>query len=127
MVRQKKVNGFTLTEIMIVVAIIGILVSIAVPGFVKAREKAQANACLEAQSKMDGAVDTYAIDTGKNTGDPAPASSALIGNTLYVKTWPRCPLDVSGTGKPTNIAIPKIGSSSVCPQAVVPPDHKRAR
>ena len=121
---QRRKSGFTLVEIMIVVAIIGILVGIAVPGFVKAREKAQSNACLEAQQKMDGAVDCYAIDTGKKTGDPAPSSTHIIGRTQYVKTWPRCPV---GSNGPTPILIPKIGSSSVCPVEPAIATHKRAR
>ena len=117
---KRLVKGFTLVEIMIVVAIIGILVTIAVPGFIKAREKAQANACQEAQLKMDGAVDNYAIDNGKKTGDTAPTASLIIGYNLYLKTAPTCPVGASG---PTHIVIPVVGSSSVCPNTVAA--HKR--
>ena len=48
-------KGFTLVEIMIVVAIIGILVSIATPGFINARKQSRAKACQESQEKLDGA------------------------------------------------------------------------
>jgi prepilin-type N-terminal cleavage/methylation domain-containing protein len=109
----KRVNGFTLVEIMIVVSVIGILTGIAVPGFVKAREKAQSTACMESQSKMDGAVDIYAIDTGKKTGDVVTDPSVLIGKLQYVKTWPRCPVEAGSNG-PAHIAIPAVGSSSFC-------------
>lgn len=117
---KKRVAGFTLVEIMIVVAIIGILVGIAVPGFIKAREKAQANACQEAQSKLDGAVDNYAIDNGKATGAAAPADSAIIGYNLYLKTIPKCPIG------PTRLVTPLVGSSSVCPNVGTAPTHKRS-
>ena len=120
---KKITKGFTLVEIMIVVAIIGILVGIAVPGFIKAREKAQTNACQEGQLKMDGAVDNWAIDTGKATGDTAPAASAIIGYNLYLKTAPKCPVGATGG---TIIDPPTVGSSSVCPNVATVPLHKRS-
>ncbi len=117
-----KKRGFTLVEIMIVVAIIGILVAIAVPGFLKAREKAQQNACLEAQEKMEGAVDNWALDEGKTTGDQANASD-IIGYSLYLKEQPTCPLDQNNVtysnGEvdegPDPIVIPEVGQPAACP------------
>jgi prepilin-type N-terminal cleavage/methylation domain-containing protein len=106
---KRNTKGFTLVEIMIVVAIIGILVGIAVPGFIKAREKAQANACMEGQTKMEGAVDNYAIDNGLKTGDATITSALIVGPTLYLKTAPTCPVG------PVLIAIPPVGNVAICP------------
>ena len=61
-------QAFTLVEIMIVVAIIGLLAAIAVPNFVKARSTSQANACINNLRKIDDAASQFAIEQGKQTG-----------------------------------------------------------
>src|SRR5260370_37092111 len=61
--------GFTLVEIMIVVAIIALLAAIAVPGFLRARKRSQASKILNDLRMIDGAVDQYAIETGRKSGD----------------------------------------------------------
>jgi prepilin-type N-terminal cleavage/methylation domain-containing protein len=66
---QTKHSGFTLVEIMIVVAIIALLAAIAVPGFLRARKRSQASKILNDLRLIDGAVDQYAIETGRKTGD----------------------------------------------------------
>jgi prepilin-type N-terminal cleavage/methylation domain-containing protein len=63
-----KKAGFTLVEIMIVVAIIALLAAIAVPGFLRARKRSQATKILNDLRMIDGAVDQYAIETGRATG-----------------------------------------------------------
>lgn len=73
-----------------VIAPAGILVGIAVPGFIKARGKAQSNACYENLAKLEGATDNWAIDTGKKTGDKVTAAD-IVGPTLYLKSMPVCP------------------------------------
>src|SRR5436309_8558291 len=60
--------GFTLVEIMIVVAIIALLAAIAVPGFLRARKRSQASKILNDLRMIDGAVDQYAIETNRTTG-----------------------------------------------------------
>jgi prepilin-type N-terminal cleavage/methylation domain-containing protein len=60
--------GFTLVEIMIVVAIIALLASIAVPGFLRARKRSQASRILNDLRLIDSAVDQYAIETNRMTG-----------------------------------------------------------
>jgi prepilin-type N-terminal cleavage/methylation domain-containing protein len=64
-------GGFTLVEIMIVVAIIALLAAIAVPGFLRARKRSQAAKVINDLRMIDAAVDQYAIETGKKTGDGA--------------------------------------------------------
>ena len=61
-------KGFTLVEIMIVVAIIALLAAIAVPGFLRARKRSQASRILNDLRMIDSAVDQYAIETSKSSG-----------------------------------------------------------
>ena len=78
---KKKIAGFTLVEIMIVVAIIALLAAIAVPGFLRARKRSQASKILNDLRLIDAAVDQYAIETGKKTADPCNVADW----TNYVK------------------------------------------
>ena len=78
-------KGFTLVEIMIVVAIIGLLAAIAIPNFVRARTKAQTNACIANLKQVDGAKTLWNLDG--NTG--TPGWSDLV--TAYIKKQPSCP------------------------------------
>jgi prepilin-type N-terminal cleavage/methylation domain-containing protein len=66
---NKNRGGFTLVEIMIVVAIIALLAAIAVPNFLRARKRSQATRILEDLRILDSACDQYAIETNKSTGD----------------------------------------------------------
>src|SRR5476651_2444531 len=65
---NKNRGGFTLVEIMIVVAIIALLAAIAVPNFLRARKRSQATRILEDLRMLDSAMDQYAIETNKATG-----------------------------------------------------------
>ena len=71
MPRKLKSNyaGFTLVEIMIVVAIIALLAAIAVPGFLRARKRSQASKILNDLRMISGAIDQYAIENSKKSDD----------------------------------------------------------
>ena len=69
---SKNRGGFTLVEIMIVVAIIALLAAIAVPGFLRARKRSQASKVLNDLRMIDSAVDQYAIENRMKTGDVVP-------------------------------------------------------
>jgi len=78
---KKRHGGFTLVEIMIVVAIIALLAAIAVPGFLRARKRSQASRILNDLRMIDSAVDQYAIETNRKTGDAV----AVTDWTNYLK------------------------------------------
>ena len=70
---SKRRGGFTLVEIMIVVAIIALLAAIAVPGFLRSRKRSQASKVLNDLRMIDAAIDQYAIETSKKSNDPVGA------------------------------------------------------
>src|SRR5215470_18418239 len=80
--QMRKLNkGFTLVEIMIVVAIIALLAAIAVPGFLRARKRSQARRILNDLRMIDSACDQYAIETNRTSG----AVVAVADWTNYLK------------------------------------------
>jgi prepilin-type N-terminal cleavage/methylation domain-containing protein len=121
--RNKKRAGFTLVEIMIVVAIIALLAAIAVPGFLRARKRSQASRIVNDLRMIDSAVEQYALENGKLAGatidTPDWTQYMKNGTLLYntgadlfghaygpqtVDTTPKCPAeawnalsDVAGT------------------------------
>ena len=121
---QKSRAGFTLVEIMIVVAIIALLAAIAVPGFLRARKRSQASKVLNDLRMIDSAVDQYAIETGKKTGDPV----GVPDWTNYVKK--DTPLYSTGTdlfGNSYNDQIvdtlPKVPDNAWAALSDVAPDE----
>jgi prepilin-type N-terminal cleavage/methylation domain-containing protein len=101
--------AFTLVEIMIVVAIVGLLASIAVPYYVRQRASTQANICINTLLKLDDAACEFALEHGKKTGDPLNYPQDL---TPYIKLngsnqIPPCPAGGSYT-------LNSVGSVPVC-------------
>ena len=91
-IRVSNKSGFTLVEIMIVVAIIGLLAAIAIPNFVKARTTSQQNACINNLRQYDGAVQQWALENKKTSTD----TYGMTSIQPYVKldstgNLPACP------------------------------------
>ena len=83
-------SGFTLVEIMIVVAIIELLAAIAIPNFVKARSASQKSACIANLKQINGATATWAMEKKKNNSD-TPVATDLYGADAYIRDEPGCP------------------------------------
>jgi prepilin-type N-terminal cleavage/methylation domain-containing protein len=105
--------GFTLVEIMIVVAIIALLAAIAVPGFLRARKRSQASRIINDLRLIDSAVDQYAIETNKSTGNAVSVTdwtNYLKKDTNLYSTGK----DILGNpyGDQTVDSLPKVNQTS---------------
>jgi prepilin-type N-terminal cleavage/methylation domain-containing protein len=120
--QYRRKAGFTLLEIMIVVAIIGLLAAIAIPNFTRARAEAQAKVCINNLTKIDGAASLFALEQGRKTGDSINFPGDL---TPYIKlnannSIPGCP--AGGNYSDTAVGSPPACSlgSTVTPAHALP-------
>jgi prepilin-type N-terminal cleavage/methylation domain-containing protein len=91
-INRSRKAGFTLVEIMIVVAIIGLLAAIAIPNFIKARTTAQTNACINNLRQIDGAIQQWALQTNKSgSANVVQASLQPYLGRGVAGQWPTCP------------------------------------
>jgi prepilin-type N-terminal cleavage/methylation domain-containing protein len=107
-VRTATTGGFTLLEIMIVVAMIGLLAAIAIPNFLKARARSTATSCINNLRLMDDAKAQWALDT-RQISTALPTDADLFGAGLYIKAKPICP----GGGQ---YELRTVGELTLCDQ-----------
>jgi len=114
MQKRNRKLGFTLVEIMIVVAIIGLLAAIAIPNFVRARTTSQQNACINNLRLIDAAKQQWALEKGQ-ASSATPASSDLqpyLGRGTAGEL-PACPVDSTSTFT-TSYSPNNVGTKPVC-------------
>lgn len=106
--KTSRKSGFTLVEIMIVVAIIGLLAAIAIPNFVRARTTSQMNACINNLRQIDGATQQWALETKQ-----APNATVTYADIQgYLKNEVKCP--AGGTAFSDSYTLNGVTNKPVC-------------
>ena len=106
--RTSRKSGFTLVEIMIVVAIIGLLAAIAIPNFVRARTQSQKNACINNLRQIDGAIQQWALENKQ----AASATVTFTDISAYLKNSVICP--AGGTAFSDSYTLNGVRNKPTC-------------
>ena len=116
-VRKPNRSGFTLVEIMIVVALVGLLATIATPTWVRARTRAQTNTCINNLRQIDGAKQQWSLER-KQGPTALPQFSDISG---YLKRTVLCPAAGAGATFDTSYEMNDVGTKPTCLK--VPSEH----
>lgn len=106
---QQGRSGFTLVEIMLVVAIIGMLAMLAIPALARARMRSQQTACINNLRQIEAAKAQWAMET-KASASAVPTDADLFGVTNYIRRKPECPTQ-------GNYSLEAVNLPPLCDQA----------
>ena len=112
-------SGFTLIEIMIVVAVIGLLAAIAIPNFIKARSTSQVNACINNLRQIEGAEQQWGLET-KQAAAAVPTYNDVSG---YMRNSVICPAGGAGGTFALSYTLVAVGGPAKPACLIVPGTH----
>jgi prepilin-type N-terminal cleavage/methylation domain-containing protein len=115
--RELRIKGFTLVEIMIVVALIGLLATIAIPNWVHARTTSQNNACISNLREIWGATQQWALDNRQSPSAPVTPEEILP----YLRNAVVCPAGGSAATFGTSYSLSIVSDLPTC--RIVPDVH----
>ena len=118
-INTSRKGGFTLVEIMIVVAVIGLLAAIAIPNFIKARSTSQVNACINNLRQIEGAEQQWGLET-KQAAAAVPTYNDVSG---YMRNSVICPAGGAGGTFALSYTLVAVGGPAKPACLIVPGTH----